>query len=322
MASAVLAQLERFGPDRCEQLDYPLAAAYTRELVQSQYENFTVVSWLLPAELRPHFAALYAFCRWADDLGDETGDPARSVELLQWWRRELALCYDDRPRHPVFVALRPTIEQFDIPADPFGHLIDAFEQDQRITRYQTWGQAVDYCRRSANPVGRIVLSLCGYRDAERHRFSDATCTALQLANFWQDVRRDILERDRLYAPAEILASHGLAHDDLIAAARGERPLNKQQRAGYRAVWRELVDRTWPLFVEGRKLWPTLGRRVRPSVQLFTLGGEAVLRKIEKIDYNTLEHRPALGKATKLRLMMRALAGKLVGLGATRGGAGR
>jgi len=201
--SAVLEQLDTFGPQRCEQLTYEQADEYTRRLARTQYENFTVVSWLLPVRLRADFQHVYAFCRWADDLGDETGDTDRSHELLAWWRDELTACYQGDPRHPVFVALAPTIEQHDIPRKPFDDLIDAFVQDQTVTRYDTWDQAIDYCTRSADPVGRLVLYLCGYRDAQRQQFSDATCTALQLINFWQDVRRDIIERDRVYVPRDI-----------------------------------------------------------------------------------------------------------------------
>lgn len=310
MASAILQQLDTFGPDRCERLSEQQAAEYTRRLVRTQYENFTVVSWLLPRHLRDDFANVYAFCRWADDLGDETGDPQRSLQLLAWWRRELADCYAGQPRHPVFVALRRTIQQHDIPSEPFEHLIDAFEQDQRLHRYETWDQTLDYCTRSADPVGRIVLYLCDYRDEHRQQLADATCTALQLINFWQDVRRDIIERDRIYVPAEDLRHHGLTHQHLVDHVRGHNPLTDEQRAAYRHTIRDLVDRTAPLFEKGRELWPLLGPDVRPSIQLFTLGGEAVMQAVRRIKYETLDHRPALSKATKARLITRAALGRL------------
>jgi squalene synthase HpnC len=306
MASIVIDQLDRFGPDRCERLTPEQAAAYTHELATSHYENFTVVSRLLPRRLRSHFAAVYAFCRWADDLGDEAGEPDRALRLLRWWRDELARCYAAEPRHPVFVALRPTVERFDIPATPFENLIDAFEQDQRVSRYQTWEQVLDYCTRSADPVGRLVLHMCGHRDAERRRLSDRTCTALQLANFWQDVRRDILERDRIYIPADLLGEHGLSHADLVAHARGGKRVDARPAIG------TLVKRTWPLFAEGRKLWPMLEPDVRPSVKLFTRGGERILRAIERIDCRTLDRRPALAGITKLRLVAGAMIGRWLG----------
>ncbi len=306
MPSHVIQQLERFGPDHCPRLNERDARAYALDLATSHYENFAVVSRLLPAALREDFAAVYAFCRWSDDLGDEVGDPRRSLELLGWWRDELACCYAGEPRHPVFVALAPTIRTHQIPSDPFEKLISAFEQDQTVHRYQTWSQVVDYCRRSADPVGRLVLYMAGHRDDPRHRLSDRTCTALQLANFWQDVRRDIAERDRIYVPGETLADHGLSHDDLVEHVAGRRALSPDQAQAYRAAVLELVGRTWPLFRDGRRLWPLVRRDVRLSVRLFTLGGESVLRKIEAIGGATLDRRPVVGRASKLALMAKGL----------------
>lgn len=328
MPSLVLDQLDTYGPDRCDRLTVEQASAYTRNLTESQYENFTVVSRLLPKRLRDPFRHVYAFCRWADDLGDETGDPQRSIELLGWWRRELDLCYAGEPRHPVFVALRPTIERHDIPRRPFDDLIDAFVQDQTVTRYDTWDQVLDYCTRSANPVGRLVLYLCGYRDEQRQALSDATCTALQLANFWQDVRRDILERDRVYIPAEVANRHGLSvglmvtsvkadgADDPLCAACVDTP-NPGITAllpAYRRTIRELVDRTRPLFEQGHALWPMVARDVRVDIKLFSLGGESILRMIQRRGYDTLTARPSLGKGAKLGLLLRAAAGKMLSFG--------
>jgi len=306
MNATVIDQLDRFGPTSCEAMSRDAARAYAMDLATGHAENFSVISRLVPRELRPHFAAIYAFCRWADDLGDETGDPAKSEQLLAWWREELGRCYAGDPRHPVFVALQPTVEQFDIPATPFEHLIDAFEQDQRVHRYETWEQVIDYCRRSADPVGRLVLYLSGYRDAHRQRLSDATCTALQLVNFWQDIRRDILERDRIYVPADVLEQHGLTHGDLVDHVYGRRTIDA------RPVVKELVDRTWPRFREGRLLWPMIEGPTRGSIKLFTLGGEHVMRRIERIDYQTLDRRPTLTKFTKAMLVLRAMIGKAVG----------
>jgi squalene synthase HpnC len=312
MAWAILQELETFGPHKCERLSHEQAAAYTRRLARSHYENFSVVSFLVPRRLRDDFANVYAFCRWADDLGDETGDAVRSLDLLSWWKGELEACYADDPRHPVFVALHKTIRSHDIPIRPFADLIDAFVQDQRVTRYETWDQVLDYCTRSADPVGRLVLYLCGYRDERRQLYSDRTCTALQLVNFWQDVRRDIVERDRMYLPAQDLARHGLTHDGIVAYVRGPARLSAAQQQAYRALMAELLDRTQPLFEEGRQLWPLVAAEVRLPIQLFTLGGEAVVRGIRRIDYDTLDRRPSIGKATKLCLMARALWGKLTG----------
>src|ERR1700752_3603779 len=192
------------------------ARSYTRWLATHHYENFNVVSWLLPRRLHQHFYNLYAYCRWSDDLGDEIPDRQRALELLDAWEEELGLCYsaESGPLHPVLIALRETIRAKDIPRKRFSDLLRAFRQDQRVQRYATWEGVLDYCVYSANPVGRLVLYLCGYRDAERQRLSDATCTALQLANFWQDVDRD-LEKGRIYIPLESLAAHGLSEDDIV-----------------------------------------------------------------------------------------------------------
>jgi squalene synthase HpnC len=322
MPSTVLDQLDTYGPDRCPQLTYEQATAYTSQLARSHYENFTVVSWFLPRRLRDDFRHVYAFCRWADDLGDETGDCQRSIELLNWWSREVDACYAGKPRHPVFVALTPTIEKHNIPRKPFDDLIAAFLQDQIVVRYDTFDQVVDYCTRSADPVGRLVLYLCGYRDDERHRLSDATCTALQLANFWQDVRRDVLERDRVYLPREVAQRHGLDIDAMVTAItahekQGVLP-DPAMIEAYRGTIGELVDRTWPMFTRGRGLLPMLDADVRVDIDLFTMGGEAILKLIERQDYNTVLHRPSLSKSAKVTLMLRAMTGKLMaGLGMTR-----
>lgn len=312
MASAILQQLDTYGPQHCEVLTYSQAAAYTQKLVRSQYENFSVVTWLLPRHLHEDFANVYAFCRWADDLGDETGDPRKSLELLAWWKKELADCYAGRPRHPVFVALAQTVERHEIPSKPFEDLIDAFEQDQRVHRYENWDQVVDYCKRSADPVGRIVLYMgCENQPTERmFDYSDATCTALQLVNFWQDVRRDIVERDRIYVPADALAQSQLTHDDMVRHVRGEKLLSDAEQRHYRAVIRSLVDRTWPLFEKGRQLLPLTPRDIRLPVRLFGMGGEAVMRAIEAMDYATLDHRPKLGKSAKAWLMLKAWIGSV------------
>ena len=192
------------------------AEAYTRWLATSHYENFQVVSVLLPKRLHQDFYNVYSFCRWADDLGDEIGDTAESLRLLAWWRVELHRMYErGEASHPVFVALLGTAKQYSLPIAPFNDLITAFIQDQTVTRYADWDGVFGYCKNSANPVGRLVLGLCGYHDAERQRLSDYTCTALQLANFWQDVAVD-LKKDRVYIPLDIMARHGYTVEELFA----------------------------------------------------------------------------------------------------------
>ncbi|MGH9660201.1 MAG: squalene synthase HpnC, partial [Bryobacteraceae bacterium] len=193
--------------------DRTSAESYTRRLATSHYENFHVVSFLLPRRLHQDFYNVYSFCRWADDLGDEIGDPRESLRLLGWWRESLEAMYRGEASHPVYVALRGTVDRHQIPAEPFADLIRAFVQDQSVTRYRDWEEVDRYCRWSANPVGRLVLHLCGYTDEERRRLSDATCTALQLANFWQDVAVDI-GKGRIYLPLDLLARHGSGEHDI------------------------------------------------------------------------------------------------------------
>ncbi len=279
----------------------PEAQRYTRWLATHHYENFTVVSWLLPRRLHQHFYNLYAYCRWADDLGDEVPGPARALQLLAWWEDELRACYAGRPSHPVFVALAPTVREFDIPIQPFLDLLTAFRQDQTVHRYATWEDVLGYCRYSANPVGWLVLYLCGYRDAARQQLSDYTCTALQLANFWQDVARD-LEKDRIYIPLDALAAHGLSAADIVARRFDTR---------YVSLMRDLVGRTRGLFAAGQPLVARVARELRTDVELFSRGGLAVLDAIEAIGYNTLERRPALSRATQARLLGRALLSRLL-----------
>jgi squalene synthase HpnC len=277
---------------------YTVASAeeYTRWLATHHYENFHVVSFLLPKRLHQDFYNVYAFCRWADDLGDEIGDPAESLRLLAWWRQELEAMYQGRVHHPVFVALEGTAKKYNLPIQLFSDLISAFEQDQRITRYQTWDEVFDYCRRSANPVGRLVLRLCGYDDAQRDRLSDATCTALQLANFWQDVTVDF-EKDRVYLPLDVFAKHGYTVEDL--AARRFNP-------AFQAVMREAVEVARRLFLEGLPLVKTVNRRLALDLELFSRGGMRVLEKIEQQNYNVLAARPSVSKTDRISLVAHAL----------------
>jgi squalene synthase HpnC len=276
------------------------AERYTRWLATHHYENFNVVSWLLPRRLHQHFYNLYAYCRWADDLGDEISDPRKALALLNGWDQELRDCYAGKPSHPVFIAVRETIAALDIPIEPFSDLLFAFRQDQTVHRYATWSDVFEYCRYSANPVGRLVLYLCGYRDAERQRLSDATCTALQLANFWQDVTRD-LEKGRIYIPLEALTAHGLSEDDIV---------QRRFDARYVSLMKELVARTRQLFAEGMPLARSVDSALRVDIEMFSRGGLAVLDAIKAIGYNTLDHRPSISKSKQLQLLVRALIQRL------------
>ena len=277
------------------------AQKYTRWLATHHYENFNVVSWLLPKELHQHFYNVYAYCRWADDLGDEVPDAARALELLAWWEHELDVCYEGKPSHPVFVALRETVVAKDIPKQPFADLLKAFRQDQTVKRYPNWDAVLNYCVYSANPVGRLVLYLCGYRDEERQRLSDATCSALQLANFWQDVSRD-LDIGRIYIPLDAAAAHGLSESDIVERRFDDR---------YVRLMKDLIARTRALFAEGQPLAKMVNGRLSVDLEMFTRGGLAVLDAIETMGYDTLNHRPAVSKVKQATLLGRTLVKHLM-----------
>jgi squalene synthase HpnC len=287
--------LRRFGPDASECLSRDLALAYCARLTRAHYENFSVVTWLTPREYRPAFRSIYAFCRWSDDLGDEVGDPQRSLELLSWWRDQLRAMYRGEARHPVMIALSETVVRHSIPIEPFELLISAFEQDQTVVEYQTFEQLLEYCKRSANPVGHLVLHVGGVFTPENARLADATCTALQLANFWQDVARD-LAMGRIYLPREDRTRLGC--------------LDSELRAGVftPAVARLMefqVGRARGLFAAGRALIDRMPRALAIDVDLFSRGGMAILDAIEARGFDVLSRRPSLTRWTKLRLVARA-----------------
>ena len=274
------------------------ALGYCARLTADHYENFSVVTWLTPREHRPAFQSIYAFCRWSDDLGDEVGDPRRSLELLGWWKGELQAMFQGEARHPVMVALQETVLRHQIPIAPFEALIDAFRQDQTVTEYDSYNQLLDYCTRSANPVGHLVLHVAGAYNEENAVLSDATCTALQLANFWQDVARD-LAIGRIYLPREDRQRFGYPEDDLRAlrCTRAFADLMKFE-----------IERTRDLFEKGSALMPRIPGALSVDVDLFTRGGLAILNRIEALNYNVLTTRPALGRWTKIWLLGRAMAG--------------
>jgi squalene synthase HpnC len=298
VTSPFLAELDRWGPDAvAAKTPAPAEAAlYTRRIARSHYENFPVVTWLLPRKLHQHFYNVYAFCRWADDLGDEIGDPARSLELLGWWRRELRDCYAGEPRHPVFVALRETVAGFSIPVAPFEDLISAFEQDQTVRDYDTFEQLRDYCRRSADPVGRLVLHLCGRFREENLPLSDSICTGLQLTNFWQDVARDA-DIGRVYLPREDRQRFGYSDDDLR---------NRVTNDAFLELMRFEVDRAREFLLDGLPLADRMPGRLRVDIALFARGGLRVLDAIAGIGYRVWDTRPVLKKRHFLGLFLKAL----------------
>jgi squalene synthase HpnC len=277
------------------------ARAYCERLAKSHYENFSVATWFLPSRLRQHFYNVYAYCRISDDLGDEVGDPQQSLELLDQWETELNACYAGSPKHPVFVALAETVKQCSIPKHEFSDLLIAFRQDQTVTRFETFDDILAYCRYSANPVGHLVLYLCGYSDAERQQLSDYTCTALQLANFWQDVFVDY-GKGRIYLPLEDLRRFGVTGDDIA-----------QRRATpqFVAMMKFEVERARDWFARGLPLVKMINRELAIDLELFSRGGQEILNAIEHQSFDVLRARPEISKSRKLMLVLRAAMGKLL-----------
>ncbi len=262
------------------------AREYCRRLARSHYENFSVATWFLPGRLRQHFCNVYAYCRISDDLGDEVGDTGAALALLDQWEAELNACYEGHPKHPVFVALAETVDTFKIPKHEFSDLLRAFRQDQTVPRYESFDDLLGYCRYSANPVGHLVLYLCGYSDAERQQLSDFTCTALQLANFWQDVSVDYA-KGRIYLPIESLRRFGVSEDDIAC------------------------NRNTQAFREGLPIVEKVDRELAIDLELFSRGGQEILNSIERQNFAVLGQRPAISKPRKLGLVARAALGKLL-----------
>lgn len=274
------------------------AFRYCEGLAREHYENFPVASRLVPAHLRPFVWSIYAFARVADDFADEPRFEGQRLERLADWERRLDQCLDGRPDHPVFVALEQTVRLFELPQRWLRDLLDAFRQDCRVSRYESWEELLDYCRRSANPVGRMMLHLFDYRDEDRGRDSDAICTALQLTNFWQDVAVD-WKKDRVYLPAQDRRRHGVEDSTL---ERG------QADAGFRALLSELVQRTRGCFEKGRPLLGQVDGRFSLELRCVWLGGMRILDKIEAVQYDVFNRRPTLGRADVALLTGRALLG--------------
>ena len=305
----------------------PEAQQYCTRLAHSHYENFSVVTWFLPKHLHQHFYNVYAYCRISDDLGDEVGDANRSLALLDQWESELNATYLSlvepvspnvrrdveklhadfplgnrvSPRHPVFIALRETIRQLDIPRHEFSDLLTAFRQDQTTTRYATFQDLLGYCKNSANPVGHLVLHLGGYRDAARQELSDYTCTALQLANFWQDVAVDY-GKGRIYLPLEDFTKYRVTEDDIA---------QRHATQEFRQMMKFEVARARDWFAQGLPLARLVDKQLALDIELFSRGGMEILNAIERQGYDVLTRRPVISKARKLWLVTRAAAGKVL-----------
>jgi squalene synthase HpnC len=275
---------------------------YCRRLARTHYENFSVATWFLPRHLRQDFLNVYAYCRISDDLGDEVGDATAALGLLDEWQAELDACYEGSPRHPVFVALAETVKKFAIPKHEFSDLLIAFRQDQTVTRFETFDDVLAYCRYSANPVGHLVLYLCGYHDAERQQLSDYTCTALQLANFWQDVTVDYA-KGRIYLPLEDLRRNSVTEEDLA---------QKRNTPAFCQMMKFEVERARQWFERGLPLAKKVDKELAVDIELFSRGGQEILNAIERQSFAVLGRRPVISKPRKLALVARAALGKLRG----------
>ena len=315
-------------PDKAPSLEE--AHAYCERLARTHYENFSVATWFLPKRLRQHFYSVYAYCRISDDLGDEVGDPHQSLALLDDWERELEACYaslrdvipseargrtaperESRdpyragtagPRHPVFIALRETIRACDIPQHEFSDLLKAFRQDQTVHRYETFDDVLGYCRYSANPVGHLVLYVCGYRDAERQQLSDYTCTALQLANFWQDVSAD-WQKGRIYLPLEDMRRFGVSEQEIA---------ERRPTPEFLKLMKFEVERAREWFESGLPLAASVDRDLAIDIELFSRGGQEILGAIERQGYDVLRARPVISKPRKLWLVAGAALHRAIG----------
>ena len=290
------ADLKLYGPQAPppKRMSLRKARRYCRRLTRRHYENFTVVSRLVPGPLRQHLCNVYAYCRWADDLADESGSAQRGLAMLDWWEGQLRECYHGRSVHPAFVALDDTIRQFEIPIDPFVDLLVAFRQDQRQTRYETFDQLLVYCRYSANPVGRLVLHLAGCHDPKCAIRADSICTGLQLTNFLQDVALD-WDRRRIYLPQTHLQSFG--YDETMFS---QRLCNE----AFRRLMDSEVAEAEGFLRRGIPLVEMVPEELKLNVTLFIHGGLAILQKIREVDYDVWTRRPVLSTLEKLRLVIR------------------
>jgi squalene synthase HpnC len=282
---------------RSRQWSVEEAFQYCERLARAHYENFPVGSLLIPKRLRKHFYSIYAFARTADDFADEGRDHTAEQRLgqLSSWREQLHMAYDGEASHPVFIALRETGSLFDLPISLFDDLLSAFSQDVVTQRYESFDQLLDYCRRSANPIGRLILLLFGYGEAEMHERSDDICTGLQLANHWQDVAVD-LEKERVYLPAEDLARFGVTIEELKTGL---------PKATFAKLMKFEVERARGYFIRGKPLCGDLGGRLGLELRAVWLGGWRILDRIEENGYDVFTRRPVITRSDKLRLILGA-----------------
>ena len=301
MARSITLDLKHLGPASPRaQWSLAKSRSYCQDLTRTHYENFSVLSCFVPGNLLADFRAIYAFCRWADDLGDEISSDTESLSLLNWWQDELLECFrpQGKPWHPVHVALAETIRRHNLPKEPFLDLIAAFKQDRAVKEYESVEQLEDYCTRSANPVGRLVLHLAGAFTPQRALLSDFTCTGLQLANFWQDVARD-RAIGRIYLPGDARTRHGVSINDLDSP---------HASGALKKLILELVSSTRSYFVRGEPLEHELPFPINRQISLFRRGGLCILDAIEQQQGDVLTQRPTVSKRAKLMLIATAALG--------------
>ena len=297
--------LARFGPNSpAFEGGLARARAYCQDLAQHHYENFSVLTFWVRGQARHHMRAIYAFSRWADNLADEVMDAGESKRLLVWWRGQIGELNQpgSRPRHPVFVALKASVFALGLPLEPFHHLIDAFDRDKVVHDHPSLDELLDYCEGSANPVGRLVLRVFGAANPQRDKWSDSICSALQLANFWQDIGKD-RKIGRIYLPADLRARFGVTEADLDLPQATEKT---------KKLVLHLCQKTRDLFCQGEPLLADLKGPLAAQVRLFHDGGIAILDAIEAQGGDTLARRPTVGKFGKMKLLGRTL-GRVAGL---------
>ena len=291
-----LADLAKWGPDKPPSAcDLPFALKHCRVIARSHYENFTVVSCFLPRALRQDFYNFYAYCRWSDDIADEV-EEHRRLPLLNWWHQQLSLCYSGRPAHPVMLALQQTIQRHQIPVEPLEDLLSAFRQDQSTLRYSNDTELFDYCRRSANPVGRVILKFAKADSESNVNFSDSICTGLQLANFCQDLSRDA-SNNRIYAPANLWAKHGVSEAMI---------LDTKYTPQLQAMLVDWVHTAREFFSRGCQLVDCVPKWLAVDVDLFIRGGLGLLNAIEAQHFDVWTSRPTLLKFAKFRFLCQSL----------------
>ena len=306
LAQPITELLHRWGPDSPVSMTQSDASHWCAQFTRAHGENFSVLSALLPRASRQDFCAIYAFCRWADDLGDEAQSPEQALQLLAWWRGELQACYAGQPKHPIMIALAPVIARHALPETLFDKLIQAFEWDNRQNRWESLEELTRYCAMSADPVGRLVLAVLGEpSDESTSQLSDCTCTALQLVNHWQDVRRDLLERDRVYLPKDAWKDIPDFHQRLLLTAQRGWAADLDFLPAYRDMLAKLCDSTEQLFDRGDALLPRISITSRPVIELFSAGGRGVLNHIRQWDFETCIRRPKMGRVEKLFLVSKA-----------------